>query len=72
MPTQIVPNGRVGQRAARVSDVRKLKSLRQELRDALRDWDTYTAAQRNAATKTMLRAVIALVNFEIGEIDDKA
>jgi type VI protein secretion system component VasF len=72
MPTTIVPNGRVGQRAERVADVRRLRQIVNDLRDALRDWETLTAAQRNAATRTMLRAVIALLRHQIGAIDERS
>lgn len=72
MATDIQPNRGVGQRMDRAANVKRLRNILNDLQTAYDTWDTLTAADRNAATKKMLRAVIALMRFQINEIKDSS
>lgn len=72
MPTPITPNGIVGRRSARLADVKRLRAVLTDLQAAYDGWDVLTAAARNAALKLTLRAVMALVRYQIEEIADRS
>jgi hypothetical protein len=72
MPTPIAPNGIVGRRTARLADVKRLRAVLTDLQAAYDGWDALTAAARNAALKLTLRAVMALVRYQIEEIADRS
>jgi hypothetical protein len=68
MPVEIRPNGEIGQRIGRTSDVKRLRGILQDLQAAFDGWDTLTAGQRNAALKLVVRAVMVLVRYQVAEI----
>lgn len=68
MPTAISANGDIGKRSKRVSDVKKLKNIMQDLKDAESNWATLTAGQKDTATRKCINAVAKLLDYQIEEI----
>jgi hypothetical protein len=68
MPTAIQPNGTVGKRSKRVNDLKRLRNILQDLKDAETNWATLTAGQKDTATRKCINAVAKLLDNAIEEI----
>ena len=67
MATKIIIQNAAVEKADAARDVRKLRSILGDLRDGYQNWDTLTAAGRNAVLKLVVRAVIVLIRRELAE-----
>lgn len=67
MATKIIIQNRAVEAANAAGEARKLKGILGELRDGYTNWDTLTAAGRNAVLKMVVRAVIVLIRRELAE-----
>lgn len=65
--TKIVIQNKAVKAADTAGEARKLKGILGDLRDGYANWDTLTAAGRNAVLKLVLRAVIVLIRRELAE-----
>lgn len=65
--TKIVIQNKAVESADAADAARKLKNILGDLRDGYQNWDTLTAAGRNAVLKLVVRAVIVLIRRELAE-----
>ena len=65
--TKIVIQNKAVEAADAADAAKRLRPILSDLRDGYQNWDTLTAAGRNAVLKLVLRAVIVLIRRELAE-----